>query len=137
MSTPTPIPVSHTHLDVYKRQGLQRAGIVPLRLAAKEGLALLNGTQVSTGIALVAVFGAEQVFSAAVLAGAMSVDAACGSDAPFDARIHAVRGQPGQIEVAAAYRQLLAGSAIRESHRLDDTRVQDPYSCLLYTSRCV
>ena len=109
-------------------EGLQRAGIVPLRLAAKEGLALLNGTQVSTGIALVAMFGAEQVFSAAVLAGALSVDAACGSDAPFDARIHAVRGQPGQIEVAAAYRQLLAGSAIRESHRLDDTRVQDPYS---------
>ena len=109
-------------------EGLQRANIVPLRLAAKEGLALLNGTQVSTGIALVAMFGAEQVFSAAVLAGALSVDAACGSDAPFDARIHAVRGQPGQIEVAAAYRQLLAGSAIRESHRLDDTRVQDPYS---------
>ena len=109
-------------------EGLQRTGISPIRLAAKEGLALLNGTQVSTGIALMALFGAEQVFSAAVLAGALSVDAACGSDAPFDARIHAVRGQPGQIEVAALYRQLLQGSAIRESHRFEDTRVQDPYS---------
>jgi histidine ammonia-lyase len=108
--------------------GLRRAGIAPLRLAAKEGLALLNGTQVSTGIALMALFGAEQVFASAVLAGALSVDAACGSDAPFDARIHAVRGQPGQIEVAALYRQLLQGSAIRESHRVGDPRVQDPYS---------
>jgi histidine ammonia-lyase len=108
--------------------GLRRAGIAPLRLAAKEGLALLNGTQVSTGIALMALFGAEQVFAAAVLAGALSVDAACGSDAPFDARIHAVRGQPGQIEVAALYRQLLQSSAIRESHRVGDPRVQDPYS---------
>lgn len=109
-------------------EGLRRAGISPLRLAAKEGLALLNGTQASTGIALTALFGAEQVFSAAVLAGALSVDAACGSDAPFDARIHAVRGQPGQIEVAELYRRLLQGSTIRESHRLEDTRVQDPYS---------
>ena len=109
-------------------EGLRRAGITPLRLAAKEGLALLNGTQVSTGIALIALFGAEQVLAAAVIAGALSVDAACGSDAPFDGRIHAVRGQPGQIRVAALYRDLLQGSAIRQSHRVDDSRVQDPYS---------
>jgi histidine ammonia-lyase len=109
-------------------QALERAGIVPIRLAAKEGLALLNGTQVSTGIALMALFAAEQVYAAAVLAGAMSVDAACGSDAPFDPRIHAVRGQLGQIAVAAHYQRLLAGSAIRQSHLHDDTRVQDPYS---------
>lgn len=109
-------------------QALQNAGIAPIRLAAKEGLALLNGTQVSTGIALMALFAAEQVYAAAVLTGAMSVDAACGSDAPFDARIHAVRGQPGQMAVAAHYQRLLAGSAIRQSHLHNDTRVQDPYS---------
>src|SRR3546814_18170939 len=95
---------------------------------AKEGLALLNGTQVSTGIALMALFAAEQAFSAAVVVGALTVDAAGGSDTPFDPRIHAVRGQPGQIYVAGLYRDLLAGSAIRESHRYEDTRVQDPYS---------
>ena len=109
-------------------EALSRAGLAPVRLAAKEGLALLNGTQVSAGIALMALFAAEQVFAAAVVAGALSVDAACGSDAPFDARIHGVRGQPGQIEVAEVYRHLLAGSAIRESHRHNDDRVQDPYS---------
>ncbi len=109
-------------------EGLARAGITPIRLAAKEGLALLNGTQVSAGIALMALFAAEQAFSAAVVAGALTVDAACGSDTPFDPRIHAVRGQPGQCYVASLYRELLAGSAIRESHRVDDTRVQDPYS---------
>jgi histidine ammonia-lyase len=75
-----------------------------------------------------ALFAAEQVFAAAVLTGALSVDAACGSDAPFDPRIHEVRGQKGQIEVARVYLELLAGSAIRESHRENDNRVQDPYS---------
>lgn len=107
---------------------LRRAGIEPIRLAAKEGLALLNGTQVSTGIALMALFAAGQAFSAAVVAGALTVDAAGGSDTSFDPRIHAVRGQPGQIYVAGLYRELLEGSAIRESHRYEDTRVQDPYS---------
>ncbi|HEV2682029.1 MAG TPA: histidine ammonia-lyase, partial [Rhodanobacter sp.] len=107
---------------------LARAGIAPIQLGAKEGLALLNGTQVSTGIALMALFAAEQAFSTAIVAGALSVDAAAGSDTPFDARIHAVRGQPGQIYVAGLYRRLLAGSTIRESHRHTDTRVQDPYS---------
>ncbi|MCW7541640.1 histidine ammonia-lyase [Aquabacterium sp. A7-Y] len=107
---------------------LQRAGLQPLRLAAKEGLALLNGTQVSTGIALMGLLRAEQVFAAAVVAGALSVDAAKGSDAPFDDRIHQVRGHAGQIDVAKLYRELLAGSAIRASHRTGDDRVQDPYS---------
>ena len=74
----------------------------PLKLRAKEGLALINGTQVSTALALAGLFGAEDVFAAAVVAGAMSVDALKGSDAPFDERIHAVRGQPGQIDVARA-----------------------------------
>jgi histidine ammonia-lyase len=106
---------------------LQAAGLEPLVLAPKEGLALLNGTQASTALALTALFRTELVFSAAVVAGALSVDAAKGSDTPFDARIHAARGQAGQMEVAAAYRALLAGSHIRESHR-DCERVQDPYS---------
>ena len=109
-------------------EALQDAGLEPLRLAAKEGLALLNGTQASTALALRGLFEAEDLFAAAVVAGSLSVDAAKGSDAPFDPRIHAVRGQPGQIAVAAVYRQLLAGSAIRASHRDNDDRVQEPYS---------
>ena len=108
-------------------EGLARAGLEPLKLRAKEGLALINGTQVSTALALAGLFGAEDVFAAAVVAGAMSVDALKGSDSPFDERIHAVRGQPGQIDVAREYRDLIRGSAIRASH-LDCTRVQDPYS---------
>jgi len=88
---------------------------------------LINGTQVSTALALAGLFGAEDVFAAAVIAGAMSVDALKGSDSPFDERIQRVRGQPGQIAVAREYRDLIAGSAIRASH-LDCTRVQDPYS---------
>jgi histidine ammonia-lyase len=105
------------------------AGLTPLALSAKEGLALINGTQVSTALALDALFETERVFEAAVIAGALTLDAARGSDGPFDPRIHAVRGQPGQIECAAAYRALLAGSAIRRSHLEGDDRVQDPY-CL-------
>jgi histidine ammonia-lyase len=108
-------------------EGLKLAALEPVRLRAKEGLALINGTQVSTALALSGLFGAEDVFAAAVIAGAMSVDALKGSDSPFDARIHDVRGQPGQIAVAREYRELIAGSAIRASH-LDCTRVQDPYS---------
>jgi histidine ammonia-lyase len=109
-------------------EGLSRAGLAPVSLAAKEGLALLNGTQVSTALALKALFEAEDIFAAAVVTGALSVDAAKGSDTPFDARIQEVRGQPGQIDVAARYRALLAGSEIRRSHLVDDDRVQDPYS---------
>ena len=108
-------------------EGLRLAGLEPLRLRAKEGLALINGTQVSTALALAGLFGAEDVFAAAIVAGAMSVDALKGSDSPYDERIHQVRGQPGQIAVAREYRDLIAGSAIRASH-LDCTRVQDPYS---------
>ena len=108
-------------------EGLRLAGLEPLKLRAKEGLALINGTQVSTALALAGLFGAEDVFGAAVVAGAMSVDALKGSDSPFDERIQELRGQPGQIAVAREYRDLIAGSAIRASH-LDCTRVQDPYS---------
>ena len=106
---------------------LQQAGLAPLVLGPKEGLALLNGTQASTALALHALFRAERIFAAALVAGALSVDAAKGSDTPFDPRIHAARGQPGQIAVAACMRALLAGSEIRHSH-LDCGRVQDPYS---------
>jgi histidine ammonia-lyase len=108
-------------------EGLGLAGLQPFKLRAKEGLALINGTQVSTALALAGLFGAEDLFAAAVVAGAMSVDALKGSDSPFDARVHAARGQPGQIAVAKAYLELMAGSAIRASH-LDCKRVQDPYS---------
>ena len=107
---------------------LAAAGIAPLQLAAKEGLALINGTQTSTALALHALLSFEPVLEAALLIGALTVDAARGSDGPFDARIHALRGQPGQIDVAVYYRRLLAGSAIRQSHLLGDERVQDPYS---------
>jgi len=134
---------------------LQAAGIEPLRLEAKEGLALINGTQTSTALALHALLSFEPVLEAALVIGALTVDAARGSDGPFDPRIHELRGQPGQIDVAQYYRKLLDGSRIRASHKkmrpqtgavrrsppegdiqpwqsqmLDgDDRVQDPY-CL-------
>jgi histidine ammonia-lyase len=108
-------------------EGLVRAGLEPLCLAPKEGLALLNGTQVSAALALTGLFAAEDALAAAVVAGALSTDAARGSDTPFDPRIHALRGQRGQSELAAIYRGLLAGSSIRASHR-DCDKVQDPYS---------
>jgi histidine ammonia-lyase len=107
---------------------LLRAGIAPLKLGAKEGLALINGTQVSTALALHALLSFEPVLEAALVVGALTVDAARGSDGPFDPRIHALRGQPGQIDVAQYYRALLAGSEIRRSHMEGDDRVQDPYS---------
>ncbi len=108
-------------------EGLKTAGLEPLVLGPKEGLALLNGTQVSTALALHGLFQIENIFDAAAVAGAMSVDAMKGSDAPFDPRIHAARGQPGQIVMADCYQRLLSGSAIRQSH-LDCEHVQDPYS---------
>jgi histidine ammonia-lyase len=109
---------------------LEIAGLKPLTLGPKEGLALLNGTQVSTALALAGLFEIEKVFAAALVAGAMSTDALKGSDTPFDARIHELRGQQGQIDVAAVLRGLIAGSQIRESHRAPgaDDKVQDPYS---------
>jgi histidine ammonia-lyase len=107
---------------------LRGAGIAPVVLGAKEGLALINGTQVSTALALHGLFMTERLLEAAMVAGSLSLDAAKGSDAPFDARVHQVRGQPGQIAAAAIYRQLVADSAIRASHLVGDERVQDPYS---------
>ena len=109
-------------------KALDKEKLKPIKLAPKEGLALLNGTQVSTALALQGLFAAEDVFAAAVVAGGLSVDAAAGSDTPFDARIHALRGQPGQQELARCYAGLLDGSEIRRSHLENDPRVQDPYS---------
>lgn len=112
---------------VSARDALAEAGIAPLKLAPKEGLALLNGTQVSTALALAAVFRTENVLAAALVAGAMSADAMQDSDTPFDRRIHNVRGHGGQIAVATVLRELMRGSEIRASH-IQCERVQDPYS---------
>ena len=109
------------------RDALAAAGLEPLVFAAKEGLALINGTQVSTALALAGLFRAHRATQAALVTGALSTDAAMGSPAPFRAEIHALRGHKGQIDTAAALRRLLDGSAIRESHREGDSRVQDPY----------
>ncbi|MBX9875927.1 MAG: histidine ammonia-lyase [Beijerinckiaceae bacterium] len=107
---------------------LARIGQAPLALGPKEGLALINGTQVSTALALTGLTAMARVFDAALVAGALSVDALKGSDTPFDPRIQRLRGQPGQIRVAALLLELIAGSAIRDSHRFGDSKVQDPYS---------
>jgi histidine ammonia-lyase len=109
-------------------QALEHAGLSPVPLGPKEGLALLNGTQVSTALALAGLLAAARNMAAAILAGALSVDAIMGSDTPFDPRIHALRPHPGQLFAAQQYRRLLAGSAIRASHLSNDDRVQDPYS---------
>lgn len=106
---------------------LQQAGLTPIVLGPKEGLALINGTQFSTASALVALFGAWRNAAASVVTGALSTDAIMGSTAPLNASIHSLRGHTGQIEVARAQRALMDGSEIRESHRDGDTRVQDPY----------
>ena len=108
-------------------EALRRAGLEPVVLAAKEGLALINGTQVSTALALAGLFRAERALRAAIVTGALSTDAAMGSTAPFAAEIHSLRGHQGQIDVAASLRALLAGSQIRDSHVEGDERVQDPY----------
>jgi histidine ammonia-lyase len=112
---------------LHASEALKYLGLEPLALGPKEGLALINGTQVSTAIALDVLFTAERLFGAALIAGALSVDALKGSTAPFDARLSAARGQPGQIDVAAALRGLLEGSGIAYSHE-DCGKVQDPYS---------
>jgi len=106
---------------------LAQAGLHPIRLGPKEGLALINGTQVSTALALAGLFDGWRVAVTSITTGALATEAAMGSGAPFRAEIHALRGQPGQIAVAAALREMLAGSEIRESHRDGDERVQDPY----------
>ena len=108
-------------------EALAHAGIEPIKLGPKEGLALLNGTQVSTALALAAVFRCENLLAAALVAGAMSSDAVKGSDTPFDRRIHGVRGHGGQTAVAGVLRQLMQGSEIRASH-LQCDHVQDPYT---------
>jgi histidine ammonia-lyase len=108
-------------------EALTHAGIEPITLGPKEGLALLNGTQVSTALALAAVFRCENLLAAALVAGAMSADAVKGSDTPFDRRIQSVRGHGGQTAVAGVLRQLMRGSDIRASH-LECDHVQDPYS---------
>lgn len=110
-------------------EALASAGLQPLVLGPKEGLALLNGTQFSTAVAMAALFEAETLFQSALVTGALTTDAARGTDTPFDPRIHALRRHRGQIESAQALRELMAGSALRDSHRLGDDRVQDPY-CL-------
>ncbi len=120
--------VQHRGKTLAALEGLKKAGLAPLTLGPKEGLALLNGTQVSTALALRGLFATESVFAAAMVAGAMSVDAAMGSDTPFNARIHELRGHRGQIATAEAYRRLLHGSEIRASHLTGDDKVQDPYS---------
>jgi histidine ammonia-lyase len=106
---------------------LARLGLEPLRLGPKEGLALINGTQASTAIALDALFAGERVFASGLISGALSLDALKGTDIAFDARIHEARGQPGQIAVAALLLDLISDSEIRRSHA-DCAKVQDPYS---------
>ncbi|PHS37504.1 MAG: histidine ammonia-lyase [Robiginitomaculum sp.] len=119
--------VKYKGAKIPAKQALAQAGLSSLTLSAKEGLAFLNGTQVSTAFALAGLFQTEDVFAAAVVAGAMSIDALMGSAAPFDARIHAARRQPGQMAVAPKYLELLAGSEILTDHK-DCDKVQDPYS---------
>ncbi|WP_127520462.1 histidine ammonia-lyase [Mesorhizobium sp. Z1-4] len=106
---------------------LEKAGLEPLVFQAKEGIALINGTQVSTALALAGLFRAHRAARSALITGALSTDAAMGSSAPFHPEIHALRGHRGQIDAAAALISLLDGSEIRESHREGDQRVQDPY----------
>ena len=108
-------------------EALARAGLHPITLGPKEGLALINGTQFSTAYALAGLFAAWTCAREALVISALSTDAIMGSTAPLEPEIHSLRGHPGQIEAAATMRALLQGSAIRESHRDGDTRVQDPY----------
>lgn len=109
------------------KKALADAGLAPIELQAKEGLALINGTQVSTALALAGLFEAFALAKAALTTSALSVDAAMASVAPFTEEIHTLRGHRGQIEAAARLRELLNGSNILESHRVNDERVQDPY----------
>ena len=126
------IGVGHIWQDgeqVPAEDALKRAGLSPVTLGPKEGLALLNGTQFSTAYALAGLFEADTVFASGLITGALSTEAAKGSDTPFDPRIHRLRGQRGQIEAGAALIQLMKTSQIRASHLHQDARVQDPY-CL-------
>jgi len=109
------------------RDALAHVGLTPFALQPKEGLALLNGTQVSTALALAGLFQAENVFAAGLVAGCLTLQAVKGSIKPFDARIHAARGQPGQIAVAQAVRDVMANSPLTAAYP-KGSRVQDPYS---------
>ena len=109
-------------------EGLAKVGLELFELAPKEGLALLNGTQASTALALAGLFKVERVFHSSILVGALSVEAAMGSRAPFDARIHQVRGQIGQQQVAAAFRDILTDSSEIAKDHENCEKVQDPYS---------
>ncbi len=109
-------------------QALQSCGLKPLVLGPKEGLGMINGTQVSTALALTGLFDAWSLAQTALISGALSTDALMSSTAPFRAEIHELRGLRGQIDAASTLRDLLRDSAIRESHLDDDERVQDPYS---------
>lgn len=120
--------MSHNDEVISAIDGLKIAGLEPMTLAAKEGLALLNGTQASTAFALEGLFHTEDLFAAGVAIGAMSVEAAMGSRAPFDDRVHQVRGQRGQIDAAAAYRYILDDESEIGSSHVDCEKVQDPYS---------
>jgi histidine ammonia-lyase len=113
--------------SIHAKLALEIAGLEPITLAPKEGLALLNGTQASTALAIEGLFYAETCLNAATVIGAMTVEAAKGSHKPFDARIHAARGHQGQIDMASYYRQMLTRSTIEDSH-VDCEKVQDPYS---------
>lgn len=108
-------------------KALEKAGLKPVVLAAKEGLALINGTQTSTALALAGLFRAHRAAQTALITGALSTDAAMGSDAPFHEEIHTLRGHKGQIDAGQTLRALLEGSVIRQSHLEGDQRVQDPY----------
>ena len=108
-------------------EALAKAGLEPVVFQAKEGIALINGTQVSTALALAGLFRAHRAARSALITGALSTDAAMGSSAPFHPEIHALRGHRGQIDAGSALAALLDGSEIRESHLEGDQRVQDPY----------
>ncbi len=109
-------------------RGLERAGLTPLTLEAKEGLALINGTQAMTALLAMSVLACRRLVRIADLVAAMATDALRGTDSAFDARVHALRPHPGQRASAANIWQLMQGSDIRDSHRQGDIRVQDPYS---------
>jgi histidine ammonia-lyase len=113
---------------MHAADALQAAQLEPLELGPKEGLGMINGTQVSTALALAGLFDAWSLAQTALISGALTTDALMGSTRPFRSEIQALRGLPGQIDAASSLRALLEGSPIRESHREDDERVQDPYS---------
>lgn len=113
---------------ISSKEALSKIGLKPVVLSAKEGLALINGTQVSTALALNGLFMTKRILEAATVAGSLTTDAARGSDIVFDPRVHEARGQRGQIEIAKIYQHLLSGSEIRQSHITGDSKVQDPYS---------